>query len=77
MLNLALAMLPAAYTGKPDALLAEVDEGFLGKLVLWARPGLQHRGASSATHRCHDLARRPQQDRRPAADAGSSVLRRG
>ena len=49
MLNLALACLPTLFRDPPDA-----DEGFLGKLVLWARRKIRYERAMSELYRLDD-----------------------
>ena len=49
MLNLALALLPSLRPDQPDA-----EEGFLGKLVLWAREQVRYQGALRELHRLDD-----------------------
>ena len=49
MLNLALAYLPALLGDTRDA-----DEGFLGKLVLWARRKIRYQRALNELHRLDD-----------------------
>ena len=49
MLNLAVACLPTFFRDPPDA-----DEGFLGKLVLWARRKIRYERAMSELYRLDD-----------------------
>ena len=49
MLNLALAYLPALLRDTRDA-----DEGFLGKLVLWARQKIRYERALNELYRLDD-----------------------
>jgi uncharacterized protein YjiS (DUF1127 family) len=49
MLNLALACHPTPFRNRPDA-----DEGFLGKLVLWARRKIRYERALSELYRLDD-----------------------
>ena len=49
MLNLALAYLPALLGDTRDA-----DEGFLGKLVLWARRKIRYQRALNELYRLDD-----------------------
>ena len=49
MFNLALALLPPPGPEKRDA-----EEGFLGKLVLWARRQVRYRRALDELHRLDD-----------------------
>jgi uncharacterized protein YjiS (DUF1127 family) len=50
MFNLALALIPPPGPGKCDA----EEEGFLGKLVLWARRRIRYRRALEELHRLDD-----------------------
>ena len=49
MLNLALACLPTFFGDRPDA-----EEGFLGKLVLWARRKIRYQRALNELYRLDD-----------------------
>ena len=49
MLNLAIAYIPALLRDTRDA-----DEGFLGKLVLWARQKIRYQRALNELHRLDD-----------------------
>ena len=49
MLNLAVAYLPALLRDKRDA-----EDGFLGKLVLWARQKIRYHRALNELHRLDD-----------------------
>ena len=49
MLKLALACLPTLFRDRPDA-----DEGFLGKLVLWARRKIRYERALNELHSLDD-----------------------
>ena len=49
MLNLAIAYVPALLRDKRDA-----EEGFLGKLVLWARQKIRYQRALNELHRLDD-----------------------
>ena len=49
MLNLAVAYLPSLLGDPRDA-----DEGFLGKLVLWARRKIRYQRALNELHRLDD-----------------------
>ena len=49
MLNLAIACLPTLFRDTRDA-----DEGFLGKLVLWARRKIRYERALNELHRLDD-----------------------
>jgi uncharacterized protein YjiS (DUF1127 family) len=53
MLNLLLALVPTTELAPDDH-----DEGFLGKLILWARRQVLYRGAIATLRRLddHDLA---------------------
>jgi uncharacterized protein YjiS (DUF1127 family) len=55
MINLAFTLIPAAIpTAEPRAHAAaqpEAEEGFLGKLVLWARIRVRYERALRALHR--------------------------
>jgi uncharacterized protein YjiS (DUF1127 family) len=50
MLNLAFALIPSLAPERRDA----EDEGFLGKLVLWARTRIRYRRALYELHRLDD-----------------------
>ena len=49
MLNLAVAYVPSLLRDKRDA-----EEGFLGKLVLWARQKIRYQRALNELHRLDD-----------------------
>ena len=49
MLNLAFTLLPSLSPDRADA-----DEGFLGKLILWARMRIRYKRALRALHRLDD-----------------------
>ena len=49
MLNLGLAYIPTLFGNKPDA-----EEGFLGRLALWARQKIRYRRALNELYRLDD-----------------------